>query len=291
MSTEPSNQESLPKLALRAADSHKGTFGTALVVGGSRGMAGGVALAGMAALRGGAGLVRVATPDICLETVAGFEPAYTTIPLPCDRAGRIAFAARSDISRAAAAATAIGLGPGLGRSVGLDALVARLYRELPLPMVVDADALNALAARGEVLAEAGGPRVLTPHPGEFARMVGRRAPADEWHEAAAELARRSGAVVVLKKGRTLVTDGEARFVNQTGNPGLATGGTGDVLTGLITSLLCQGLAPLAAARLGVHLHGLAGDLGATELGQESLLSSDLVRYLPRAFLDYRSRRE
>lgn len=291
MSTESSNQESLPELARRAADSHKGTFGTALVVGGSRGMAGGVALAGMAALRGGAGLVRVAAPDICLETVAGFEPAYTTIPLPCDRAGRIAFAAWSDISRTAAAATAMGLGPGLGRSAGLDALVARLYRELPLPMVVDADALNALAARSGVLARAGGPRVLTPHPGEFARLVGRRLPVGEWHEAAAELARRSGAVVVLKKGGTLVTDGESRFVNQTGNPGLATGGTGDVLTGLITSLLCQGLAPLAAARLGVHLHGLAGDLGAAELGQESLLSSDMVRYLPRAFLDYRSRRE
>lgn len=286
-----SNQESLPELAPRAADSHKGTFGTALVVGGSRGMAGGVALAGMAALRGGAGLVRVATPGVCLETVAGFEPAYTTIPLPCDRAGRIAFDAWSDILRAAAAATAMGLGPGLGRSVGLDALVARLYRELPLPMVVDADALNALAARGEVLAQAGGPRVLTPHPGEFARLVGGRLPVGDWHEAAARLARRSGAVVVLKKGGTLVTDGEARFVNGTGNPGLATGGTGDVLTGLITALMCQGLGPLAAARLGVHLHGLAGDLGAAELGQESLLASDLVRYLPRAFRDYRSGRE
>jgi NAD(P)H-hydrate epimerase len=245
----------------------------------------------MAALRAGAGLVRVAVPSACLETVAGFEPAYTTVALACDGRGRIALCARREIERAATAATAMGLGPGLGRSAGLDALVSRLYRELPLPMVVDADALNALAARDGALAAAGGPRVLTPHPGEFARLLGQRLPSDRWHAAAAELAHRTGAVVVLKKGATLVTDGRESFVNGTGNPGMATGGSGDVLTGLITALVCQGLAPLAAARLGVHLHGRAGDLGADELGQESLLSTDLLRYLGPAFVEYRRRRE
>ncbi|MGQ9575877.1 MAG: NAD(P)H-hydrate dehydratase [Thermoguttaceae bacterium] len=278
----------LPRLPDRAPDSHKGQFGLALVVGGSRGMAGAVALAGLAALRGGAGLVRLAVPGPCLDTVAAIEPSYMTAPLPTDPAGRIALAALQTIKRLAAAATVVALGPGLGRSLGLDLLVGRLYAELPQPMVVDADGLNALAGRREMLACAGGPRVLTPHPGEFARLLGTdRMPPELRHEAAAELARRCGAVLVLKGHRTLVTDGQNRWINPTGNPGMATGGSGDVLTGLIAALACQGLVPYEAARLGVYLHGLAGDLAAGQLGQESLMASDLVRYLPQAFLAYR----
>lgn len=278
----------LPRLPERAPDSHKGQFGLALVVGGSRGMAGAVALAGLAALRGGAGLVRLAVPGPCLDTVAAIEPSYMTAPLPTDPAGRIALEALQTLKRLAAAATVVALGPGLGRSLGLDLLVGRLYAELPQPMVVDADGLNALAGRRETLAWAGGPRVLTPHPGEFARLLGTdRMPAEQRHEAAAELARRCGAVLVLKGHRTLVTDGQNRWINPTGNPGMATGGSGDVLTGLIAALACQGLVPYEAARLGVYLHGLAGDLAAGQLGQESLMASDLVRYLPQAFLAYR----
>jgi NAD(P)H-hydrate epimerase len=284
---EMENQDDPPRLEARSPHSHKGTFGTALLIGGSRGMAGGVALAGMAALRGGAGLVRLAVPLACLDTVAGFEPAYMTSPLASDRAGRIALDAKAQIERLAASATAVGCGPGMGRSLGLDALVGRLYRMLRLPAIFDADALNALADRPEVLDQPGGPRILTPHPGEFARLIGKKLPQSEWHDAAAELAARSNAVIVLKKHDTLVTDGDRRFVNRTGNPGLATGGTGDVLTGLITALLCQGLDTLGAARLAVHLHGRAGDLAAGELGQESLISSDLLRFLPRAFVEYR----
>ena len=278
----------LPRLPPRPPESHKGECGLALVVGGSRGMAGAVALAGMAALRGGAGLVRLAVPEVCLESVASFEPSYMTFPLPCDRAGRISWRARGKIVELAEAADVVACGPGLGRSAGLDALVSDLYSRLGKPMVVDADGLNALSARREVLGWPGGGRILTPHPGEFARLLGGdRVPAPEREPAAVGLASRCGAVVVLKGHRTLTTDGRRRTTNTTGNPGMATGGAGDVLTGLITALACQKLPPFDAARLGVFLHGLAGDLAAAELGQEAMIASDLVRFLPAAMKQYR----
>jgi NAD(P)H-hydrate epimerase len=227
-------------------------------------------------------------PEVCLETVASFEPSYMTIPLPCDRAGRISWTARGKIVELAEPADVVACGPGLGRSAGLDALVSDLYTRLDKPMVVDADGLNALSARREVLGKPRGVRILTPHPGEFARLLGRdRVPAPEREAAAVELAGRCRVVVVLKGHRTLITDGRQRAVNATGNPGMATGGSGDVLTGLITALACQKLPPFDAARLGVFLHGLAGDLAASELGQEAMIASDLVRFLPAAIKEYR----
>ena len=278
----------LPPLPQRAADAHKGDFGLALIVGGSRGMTGAVALAGMAALRGGAGLVRLAVPDMCLETVASFEPSYMTVGLPCDDAGRIAADAYDAIVELAEAATVIGLGPGLGRSAELDKMVGWLYQEIAKPMVVDADALNALATQPDLLAQPGGPRILTPHPGEFARLIGERLAADQRESVAVELAARCGVVLVLKGHGTLITDGKRLIKNETGNPGMATGGCGDVLTGLIAALACQDLAPIDAARLGVHLHGLAGDFAASEFGEESMIASDLIEFLPDAFEEFRS---
>jgi ADP-dependent NAD(P)H-hydrate dehydratase len=283
------DQESpLPTLTPRPADAHKGHFGLALSVGGSRGMSGAAALAGMAALRGGAGLVRLAVPDVCLDTVAAIEPSYMTVALPSDPAGRIALSARQKIVELSAPATVVACGPGMGRSLGLDALVSWLYVNLSKPMVIDADGLNALAARREILSRPAGPRVLTPHPAEFARLLGiDRVPPEERKAAAAELAARCGIVVVLKSHETYIADSEKRAINTTGNPGMATGGSGDVLTGLIAALACQGLSPFDAARLGVYLHGLAGDLAADGLGQESLIASDLVRFLPEAFKRFR----
>ncbi len=152
-----SAKEPLPQLPPRRPDAHKGDFGTALVVGGSRGMSGAAALAGMAALRGGAGLVRLAVPDACLETIAGFEPSYMTVPLPADSGGRIALKALPQIIELSAGASVLALGPGLGRSDELDQLVARLYGEIKKPMVVDADALNALALQPDVLGNPAGP--------------------------------------------------------------------------------------------------------------------------------------
>jgi NAD(P)H-hydrate epimerase len=272
----------LPLLPPRAPDAHKGTFGTALIIGGSRGMTGAAALAGMAALRGGAGLVRVAVPDRCAETVAGYEPSYMTSPLPCDVEGRISCAAHARIVELADTATVMAIGPGLGRSPDLDRLVPQLYREIARPMVCDADALNAISTDCDSLANHAAPRVFTPHPGEFARLVGKNYPAEERETAAQELAARCSVVVVLKGHRTFVTDGRRHWHNSTGNPGMATGGSGDSLTGLITALACQHLEPYEASRLGVYLHGLAGDLAAKELGEPSLIASDIVRFLPAA---------
>ena len=188
MTMANSTNEPLPKLPPRKPDAHKGDFGTALIIGGSRGMSGAVTLAGMAALRGGAGLVRLAVPDVCLETIAGFEPSYMTVPLASDPAGRIALTALPQIIEHSAAASVLALGPGLGRSDELNQLVARLYREIEKPMVVDADALNALSTQPDVLAKPGGPRVLTPHPGEFARLVGKKLDGDQRQQAAVDLA-------------------------------------------------------------------------------------------------------
>lgn len=284
----PTTNKPLPRLPERAPESHKGSFGLALIIGGSRGMSGAVAMAGMAALRGGAGLVRLAVPDVCLDAVAAFEPSYMTVGLPCDRAGRISLNAKDEIADVLEPATVIALGPGLGRSPGLAALVRWLYTKVSKPMLIDADGLNALAAQPDVLHTPGGPRVLTPHPGEFARLVGaERLDAESRHNMAFQRAAQWRAVVVLKGHRTLITDGQRQAVNTTGNPGMATGGSGDVLTGLITSLACQGLTPFDAAQLGVYLHGLAGDLAAAQLGQEAMIASDLVRFLPNAFQEYR----
>jgi NAD(P)H-hydrate epimerase len=236
------------------------------------------------------GLVTLATPQSCLPTVAGYEPSYMTIGLPDEPSGQIAAEAEKVLSSILERFTALACGPGLGRSPGLDRLVAWLYRTASQPLVIDADGLNALADQPAILdSTPPGPRILTPHPGEFARLAGERSkPIAKGNAAsAADLARQLsaawGVVIVLKGHQTLVTDGSRQWLNTTGNPGLATGGSGDVLTGLVTAFLCQGLSPYDAARLGVHVHGLAGDLAAEELGQIAMIASDLPRYFGPAF--------
>ena len=275
----------LPILPPREADSHKGDYGRGLLIGGSQGMAGAVALAGVAALRSGAGLVTIATAECCLSTVAAFEPSYMTRPLPSDDQGRIDAAARDDLLPLAKRMTAVGIGPGLGQSPGLVELVTAAYRDLDQPMVVDADALNNLATEPNALAHHQGPRILTPHAGELARLLKKdHIEAELRTELAQETARQWNVVLVLKGHHTLVTDGQQVYCNTTGNPGMATGGCGDVLTGIITGLLCQGLDPFAAAQLGVYLHGLAGDYATDDVGEVSLIASDLLDTLPAAIL-------
>lgn len=276
----------LPKLPPREPVSHKGTFGRALIVGGSRGMTGAIALSGMAALRSGAGLVTLAVPESVLAVVAGYEPSYMTVPLPEheDRPGQICAPARAEIEPLAESSQSVAYGPGIGRSEGLNLLVAWLYEHLPQPLVIDADGLNGLSQRPEGLANPGGPRILTPHPGEFRRLIGdEEMSPDQWGAKAEQLARDNGIVIVLKGHRTLITDGQRSVRNETGNPGLATGGTGDVLTGVITALVCQRLSPFDAAHLGVHVHGLAGDLAAARLGQVGMIARDVMEHLPPAF--------
>ena len=274
----------LPRLAPRTPDNHKGDFGRALLIGGSQGMAGAIGLASLSCLRSGAGLVTAATASVVQPIVASFEPSVMTVPLACDDAGHIALKALPALAGFLEPATAVALGPGLGRSDELVELVGRLYVDVKQPMVVDADALNALAKQPNILSKPGGPRLLTPHPGEFGRLISRDTiPLAEREKLAREFAGRHGIVLVLKGHRTVITDGTRLALNTTGNPGMATGGTGDVLTGILTALLCQKLSPYDAARLGCHVHGLAGDLAADELGEVSLIASDLIKYLPTAW--------
>jgi NAD(P)H-hydrate epimerase len=282
-------REPLPQLPQRKPNSHKGDYGRALVVGGSLGMAGAPALAAMASLRSGAGLVSVATPRCAQATVAGYCPAYMTHAL-ADDGERLVARAEPLLAELLKRADAAAIGPGLGRSEAITALVARAWED-STPLVVDADGLNALAAVQGRLVEPAGLRVLTPHAGEFARLSGRPLvdphDDDERRERAAELARGLGGpetVVLLKGARTVVTDGVRYAVNATGNPGMATGGTGDVLTGVVTALLAQGLGAFDTARLGAHVHGLAGDLAAAKLGEVALTAMDVVEHLAPAWL-------
>lgn len=254
----------VPRLPRRPRDAHKGTFGTVLVVAGSEGMLGAAMLAANGALRGGAGLVRVAVPRALRPFVALAVPCATTV----DRA--------AELRAAVATATAVVVGPGLGASAATRRLVASVLRGSRAPLVLDADACNVLAPLRRPIA-ARAPVVLTPHPGEAARLLGcstQQVQADR-RAALRELVARSGAVVVLKGARTLVGDASRCFVNRTGNPGMATGGAGDVLAGLLGALLAQGLPPFAAACLAVHAHGRAGDLVARRLGETGLLAADL----------------
>lgn len=275
----------LPRLPPRAPDSHKGTFGRALLLGGSRGMSGAITLSGLAALRSGAGLVQLIVPESIQPVVAAAEPSYMVVPWH-ESGGRLAgdlTPYRPRLWELLSAATSLAIGPGLGRSAGLDELLTWLYSEVPKPLVLDADALNAVADLLPMTAS--GPRILTPHPGEFARLTRGSVPtAGEREERAARFAAEHQVVLLLKGQHTIITDGVRLAVNETGNPGMATGGSGDVLTGVITALLAQGLSAFDAARLGAHIHGLAGDLAAADVGQVSLIASDLVRFLPQAFL-------
>jgi NAD(P)H-hydrate epimerase len=276
---------SLPGLAPRVADSNKGSFGRVLVVAGSRGMSGAAVLCAGGALRGGAGLVRLAVPAEILPTAAAANPCYLTAPLPQDEHGCLSTQAEAELLALAKTNDVIALGPGLGQSPALTALVPTLLAQIAAALVLDADGLNALQRRTEVLRPRSAPTILTPHPGEFARLAGTtvaqvQAQRPEW---AGRFASDHGVVLVLKGHGTVVTDGRRVYQNWTGNPGMATGGAGDVLTGLIAALLGQGLEAFAAAQLGVYLHGLAGDLARDDLGEISLIASDLLDYLPHAF--------
>lgn len=275
----------VPRLADRPVDANKGMFGRVLVVAGSRGMSGAAVLCAGGALRGGAGLVRVAVPSQLWPVVAAANPCYMTLPLPEDENGRLATTALPELIEALQASQAAAIGPGLGKSAELAKLVPMVVSHTETPLVLDADALNAMAGQVEHLQQRGRPTVLTPHPGEFARLIGKSVAEVQAarQEHAVRFAAAHGVVVVLKGFGTIVTDGQQVFLNPTGNPGMATGGTGDVLAGLIAALMGQGMETFAAAQLGVYLHGLAGDLACADKGETSLIASDLLDYLPRAF--------
>jgi len=277
----------IPKLKQRAVDGHKGDYGKVCIIAGSVGMSGAAALAGRAALRAGAGLVRVATPKSVLPIVASIEPSFTTIALPEDSAGRISAKAIHAVLEAAGQNDAVAFGPGIGTSGALRSILESLLDQQNLRLVIDADGLNNLAGIKNWPARLKAKLILTPHPGEMKRLwsglLREELPAEK-PEQALQLAQRTNAVVVLKGAGTVVTDGEKVYINKTGNPGMATAGSGDVLTGVITALLGQGLSDFDAAVLGVYIHGLAGDIAAGKIGQVSMMTTDIIDSLPGAFL-------
>jgi NAD(P)H-hydrate epimerase len=276
----------LPKLPERALDAHKGAFGHAFVLAGSLRMTGAALLTTRAALRSGAGLVTLGMPAAIHPMVAPALLSAMSLPLPSTPAGTFSKDAIQPVMDFAKKATAIGLGPGLTTDADTAVFANRVVQRSPLPLVLDADGLNCMGSVPTSLRTANGPRILTPHPGEAARLSDRRTETIQADRSgvAAELAGKFGCIFVLKGHETVVTDGDRIFVNRTGNPGMATGGSGDVLTGLITGLLAQGLDPFDAAVLGVHVHGLAGDLAAREIGEVSLTARDLIEHLGKAFL-------
>jgi NAD(P)H-hydrate epimerase len=266
-------------LPARPADAHKGSFGHTLIVAGGRGMAGAMILAARASVQAGAGLTTVALPAGLADALAAGCPEAMSIPLPETADGALALESAEGLAEAARARTVTAIGPGLGRHPETAELVRRLALAVERPLVLDADALNAFEGRIDELARRRAPTVLTPHPGEAARLLGREVAEVQSDRLAAvrEAAARSGAVVALKGRSTIVAspDGEA-WINTTGNPGMASGGAGDVLTGVVAARLAQGDDPAFAAVLSVHLHGLAGDLALARLGGPAVPAGELL---------------
>jgi ADP-dependent NAD(P)H-hydrate dehydratase / NAD(P)H-hydrate epimerase len=272
--------------APRPRDSNKGMYGHVLVIGGSLGKAGAAGMAGMAALRAGAGLVTVATAQSVLPTVAGFAPELMTEPLPETEAGTISLRSREygRLDGIITGKTVLALGPGISRQAETSELVRVLVKTTQLPVVLDADGLNAFEGRAQELT--GRPLVITPHPGEMARLaqLSTKQVQENRLQVAREFATRHGITTVLKGNRTLVAQADGKvWVNPTGNPGMASGGMGDILTGLVAGMLAQTTHAITAVLAAVYLHSLAGDVACETTGEQSLIATDLLAALPEAF--------
>lgn len=272
------HQQVLAMLPDRKQDAHKGDFGKILLICGSRGYTGAAALAAMGALRSGAGLVYLGVPEsiYTIEAVKLTEPVV--FPLP-EREGKLSADAVEPVLDMIPKMNAVLIGPGLGQLEGTMAVLEAVLRSAECPVVIDADGINLLAWHKDILRERAAPSILTPHMGEFQRLGGN-ANTDRV-QTAADMAKDLCSVIVLKGHRTVITDGTACYINPTGNPGMAVGGSGDVLAGVITSLLGQGLSAMEAAACGVWLHGAAGDICAAEIGQYGMLPTDMLDALPR----------
>jgi NAD(P)H-hydrate epimerase len=267
--------------------SHKGDYGHVLLLGGSPGKTGAALMAGRAALRAGAGLVTLGVPRALAESLQGRVTEEMTLPLPDTPQGGIAPEAQETVLEFLdTRGRVLALGPGMGIERETGRLVRELLLRVAAPVVLDADALNALEGKTSLLRRARAPVVLTPHPGEFSRLTGESVAQIEADRMSSALrfARKTGTYVVLKGAPTVVASPEGEvFLNTTGNPGLAKGGAGDVLTGMIAAFLAQGLPPLEAALLGVYTHGLAADLAREETTEHSMLASDVTGSVARAF--------
>jgi len=272
------HQKVLSILPDRKPDTHKGCYGKILLLCGSRGYTGAAALASMGALRTGAGLVYLAVPEsiYAIEAIKLTEPVI--YPLP-DQDGTYSINAIPMIDRLLQGKQAVLMGPGMGLSEGTSAVTAHVLKNFNGPLILDADGITLAKEHKDLLRGRTAPTILTPHEGEFVR-IGGKLTGDRVADAA-ELAKSLNAIVLLKGHGTVITDGTSCYRNPTGNPGMATGGSGDVLAGIITALAGQGIPALEAAACGAWLHGAAGDICAGEIGQYGMLPSDMLNVLPR----------
>ena len=274
-----------PLFPPRPAEAHKGSYGHLLVIAGSVGKTGAAALAGRSALRSGVGLCTIATPASQQPIVAGFSMETMTEPIVETASQSLAVKAREHLFELAMQRDAVALGPGISLDPETQALSRALVAEVPRPMIVDADALSALAGHLDLLEEAPAPRILTPHPGEMARMLGvsiAQVQADRI-ETVRRFCVQYRVHLALKGARSVLGSPDGRiFINPTGNPGMATGGSGDVLTGMIGAFLARRFDPLPALQAGCFLHGLAGDIAAADRGEEGLVAGDIIEAIPDA---------
>lgn len=271
----------------RPRTAHKGTFGHAGIVAGSPGKTGAAAMAGLSALRIGTGLATIAAPQGVSQILEAKLLEVMIQPMPDSHHHQLGMDAYKDLLTFSNNKTALGVGPGLGVSDDTTALLVKLLPQLDIPCLLDADALNGLCGHPEVFSAAKFPPVLTPHPGEMARLMGNRFTAQTVNQdrltVATGFAQQHRAILVLKGARTIVAEpGGRTAICPTGNPGMASAGMGDVLTGIITGLLAQGVPPWEAAQAGVYVHGLAGDLAAARLGYAGLIAGDVISEIPQA---------
>ena len=272
------HEQILSILPDRAKNAHKGDFGKILLLCGSKGYTGAAYLAAMGALRSGAGLVFLGVPESIYAIEAVKLNEAIVFPLP-DEDGKLSTAAIPEILERLPQMDAVLIGPGLGQSNDTLAVVSMVLKAAQSPVVLDADGINLIAAHKDIVRGRTNPTILTPHAGEFARLGGSM---DVDRLLAAEaMARELGSILLLKGHRTVVSDGSTTYINTTGNPGMAVGGSGDVLAGIITAFVGQGVDPLQAAACGAWVHGAAGDICAAQMGQYGMLPTDMVQVLPR----------
>ena len=288
----------LPKLNPRKRNSHKGSYGRVLVLAGSPGLTGAAYLCSKAALRSGSGIVTLGVPESLNPIMEAKLTCVMTHPLPETKASTLSNKGKKEIMKLCESHDVVALGPGLSQQPETRELIIWLIQNIDCNMVIDADGLNALSDKVNVLHKIKRHAVLTPHPGEMSRLAGlglakdvqkdRLNTASQFVQSIQKKLNNEGKLTLVLKGdKTIVANSRKVYVNRTGNPGMATAGTGDVLTGIIASLIGQGYDVFDASQLGVYIHGLAGDIAARKKGEHSMIASDIIECLPDAFIKYR----
>ena len=288
----------LPKLNPRKSNSHKGSYGRVLVLAGSPGLTGAAYLCSKAALRSGSGIVTLGVPESLNSVMESKLTCVMTHPLPETKASTLSNKGKKKIMKLCESHDVVALGPGLSQQPETRELILWLIQNIDRNMVIDADGLNALSDKVNVLHKIKRHAVLTPHPGEMSRLAGlglakdvqkdRLNTASQFVQSIQKKLNNEGKLTLVLKGdKTIVANSRKVYVNRTGNPGMATAGTGDVLTGIIASLIGQGYDVFDASQLGVYIHGLAGDIAAKKKGEHSMIASDIIECLPDAFIKYR----